>query len=60
MPFVEDEPKKKLVSNGLTSSSSCHERFEGLCGRCDVVEQPLSVEAVEENGWGKVSAGRGK
>jgi hypothetical protein len=57
---MDDEPKKKLVSNCLTSSSSCHERFEGLCGRCDVVEQPLSVEDDEENGCVKVSAGRGK
>ena len=61
MPLVDDdEPKKNVVSNVLTSSSSCHERFEGLCGRCEVVEYPESVEALDEKGWVKVSAGRGK
>lgn len=39
---VEERPlKRKFVLSGLSSSSSCQERFEGLCRRCeegDVVE----------------------
>lgn len=31
----EDGSKRKFVFSGRTSSSSCHERFEGLCRRCD-------------------------
>lgn len=35
MDLLEAGSKRKFVFSGLTSSSSCHERFEGLCRRCD-------------------------
>jgi hypothetical protein len=61
MPLVFGIAKKKLVSSDRTSSSSCHERFEGLFGRViDEDEEDAELkELCDEKGCVKASGWRG-
>jgi len=55
--------KKRSVFGGLTSLSSCHERFAGFMGlgsRWEDAIYPESAEPFDEKGCVKVSAERGK